>query len=78
MAKVTANLRRLLFFWQRRQQQTGTDESLASLLAKRDEARQSLNAIRSAPDPRLFQSEQMPPSPTTKPTAVAEGPGPGG
>ena len=70
--KVTANLRRLLFFWQRRQQQTGTDESLASLLAKRDEARQSFERNKpSAPDPRLFQSEQMPTEVANQPSATA-------
>ena len=70
--KVTANLRRLLFFWQRRQQQTGTDESLTSLLAKRDEARQSFERNKpSAPDPRLFQSEQMPTEVANQPSATA-------
>ena len=49
--KATANLRRLLFFWGRRDRQTGTDEALASLLARRDEARQSFQRDRpSAPD----------------------------
>ncbi|SVD19282.1 uncharacterized protein METZ01_LOCUS372136, partial [marine metagenome] len=71
--KTTANLRRLLFFWQRRQQQTGTDESLALLLAKRDEARQSFERNKSsAPDPRLFQPEQTPPESSAKPSAVSE------
>jgi len=71
--KATANLRRLLFFWQRRQQQTGTAESLASLLAKRDEARQSFERNKpSAPDPRLFQPEQMPAEVTDQPSATAD------
>ena len=49
--KATANLRRLLFFWRRSEGQTGTDEALTSLLARRDKARQSFQRDRSsAPD----------------------------
>jgi hypothetical protein len=71
--KATANLRRLLFFWRRKERQTGTDESLASLLGKRDEARQSFQRDRpSAPDPRLFQPEQTSAEFSAKPSAVAE------
>ena len=70
--KATANLPRLLFFWQLRQQQTGTDESLASLLAKRDEARQSFERNKpSAPDPRVFQSEKLPADGADQPSATA-------
>ena len=71
--KATANLRRLLFFWRRKERQTSTDESLASLLAKRDEARQSFHRDRpSAPDPRLFQPEQSPLEFSAKPSAAAK------
>ncbi|MBT3914140.1 MAG: VWA domain-containing protein, partial [Verrucomicrobia bacterium] len=71
--KATANLRRLLFFWRRRERQTGTDESLASLLARRDEARQSFQRDKSsAPDPRLFQPEQPAAEFSAKPSVVAE------
>ena len=71
--KATANLRRLLFFWGRRDRQTGTDEALASLLARRDEARQSFQRDRpSAPDPRLFQPEKTAAEFSAKPSAVAE------
>jgi hypothetical protein len=71
--KATANLRRLLFFWRRKERQTSADESLASLLAKRDEARQSFHRDRpSAPDPRLFQPEQSPLEFSAKPSAAAK------
>jgi uncharacterized membrane protein len=71
--KATANLRRLLFFWRRRERQTGTDEALASLLARRDEARQTFQRDRpSAPNPRLFQPEKTPAEFSVKPSAVAE------
>ncbi|MBT3841896.1 MAG: VWA domain-containing protein [Verrucomicrobia bacterium] len=71
--KATANLRRLLFFWRRRERQTGTEESLASLLARRDEARQSFQRDKSsAPDPRLFQPEQPAAEFSAKPSVVAE------
>ena len=71
--KATENLRQLLFFWRREERQTSTDESLASLLAKRDEARQSFQRDKpSAPDPRLFQSKQTPAEFSAKPSAVAE------
>jgi uncharacterized membrane protein len=71
--KATANLRRLLFFWGRRDRQTGTDEALASLLARRDEARQSFQRDRpSAPDSRLFQPEKTAAEFSAKPSAVAE------
>ncbi len=71
--KATANLRQLLFFWGRRDRQTGTDEALASLLARRDEARQSFQRDRpSAPDSRLFQPEKTAAEFSAKPSAVAE------
>ncbi len=71
--KATENLRRLLFFWRRKERQTDTDESLASLLARRDEARQSFQRDKpSAPEPHLFQPEQMPPESSTKPSTVSE------
>jgi hypothetical protein len=71
--KATSNLRRLLFFWRHRERQTGTDESLASLLSRRDEARQSFQRDKSsAPDPRLFQPEQPAAEFSAKPSVVAE------
>ena len=71
--KATANLRRVLFFWGRRDRQTGTDEALASLLARRDEARQSFQRDRpSAPDSRLFQPKKTAAEFSAKPSAVAE------
>jgi hypothetical protein len=71
--KATENLRRLLFFWRRSEGQTGTDEALTSLLARRDKARQSFQRDRSsAPDPQLFQPEKTPAGFSAKPSAVAE------
>jgi len=71
--KATENLRRLLFFWRRREGKTGADESLASLLARRDEARQSFQRDRpSAPDLRLFQPEQTSTDFSAKPSAAVE------
>jgi len=49
------------------------DEALASLLARRDEARQTFQRDRpSAPNPRLFQPEKTPAEFSVKPSAVAE------
>jgi hypothetical protein len=71
--KATANLRRLFFFWRRRDRQTGTDEALASLLTRRDEARQSFQRDKpSAPDSPLFQMEKTAAEFSAKPSAVAE------
>ncbi|MBO93778.1 MAG: hypothetical protein CMI32_02620 [Opitutales bacterium] len=71
--KATENLRRLLFFWRRKERQTGTDESLASLLAKRDEARHSFERNKpSAPKPSLFQPEQTATELLAKPSAASE------
>ena len=71
--KATANLRRLLFFWRRSEGQTGTDEALTSLLARRDKARQSFQRDRSsAPDPQLFQPKKTQGGFSAKPSAVSE------
>ncbi|MEC8972409.1 MAG: glutamine amidotransferase, partial [Verrucomicrobiota bacterium] len=71
--KATTRLRRRLFFWRRKERQARTDESLALLLAKRDEARQTFQRDKpSAPDPRLIQPEQTATEVAAKPSAVAE------
>jgi len=71
--KATNNLRQLFFFWRRSEMQTSTDEALASLLARRDEAQQSFQRDKlSTPDPRLFQREQPAPEFSSNPSVVAE------
>ncbi|MDP6793862.1 MAG: VWA domain-containing protein [Verrucomicrobiota bacterium] len=70
--KATATLRRLFFFWRRRERGTSSDESLASLLAKRDEARQTFQRDQPrTPKPSLFEPERTVAEPPAQPIATA-------
>ena len=71
--KTTVNLRRLLFFWRHHEQKTRRDESLAALLAKRDQSRQTFQRDQTnAPDPNLFEPEKTVAHLTGQPSAVIE------
>ena len=71
--KTTANLRQLIFFWQREKQKMSRNESLATLLAKRDEARQTFQRDQTSnPDPSLFELEQSPIEFQSKPSEILE------
>ncbi len=52
--KATATLRRLVFFWRGRPRPVAADESLAALLARRDQVRSTQTAP-AQPSPELFQ-----------------------
>jgi hypothetical protein len=80
--KATATLRRWLLFWKPKPQPTSADESLAALLARREQVRtrtlpggESAPAGRAAatPRPALFQAK-APPSSTPAPQPPPEAP----
>ena len=70
-----AGLKRTLTFWRRPKHKATREESLASLLAKRDETRQGFDRVQSsepsAPDPALFQTQHPAGNDTPKPRATA-------
>jgi uncharacterized membrane protein len=57
--KATQTLRRLLFFWQPPPRPAQAEESLAALLARRDEVRSKQTAPSLEPAPELFQPERI-------------------
>lgn len=59
--KATQNLRRLLFFWRSPTTTPQTDESLAALLARRDQVRSRQPVPVVQPAPELFRPEKTPP-----------------
>ena len=59
LAKFTGRWRRRLLFWKAAPAEHKADESLAALLAKRDQVRSQ--QVVSAPDPALFRPAQAPP-----------------
>jgi hypothetical protein len=56
--KATANLRRMLFFWRGKPRPLEADESLAALLARRDQVRTTQIARPVDPSPDLFRPEK--------------------
>ena len=56
--KATQNLRRLLFFWRPPVRPTTADESLAALLARREQVRSTQTAPAVQPNPDLFRPER--------------------
>lgn len=74
--KATATLRRWLFFWKPASVPTAADESLAVLLARREQVRARTTLptepppskpTPAAPPPNLFQPRQTPPVPSASP-----------
>jgi uncharacterized membrane protein len=53
--KATANLRRMIFFWRGKPRPVEADESLAALLARRDQVRTTQTARPAEPAPDLFR-----------------------
>jgi len=65
--RATQTLRRWLFFWRGAQRSPEADESLAALLARRDQARAKQTAPAVPPDPDLFKPQTpVIPVPTKK------------
>jgi len=56
--KATENLRRLLFFWRGKPRPVEADESLAALLARRDQVRSTQTAPALQPAPDLFRPQR--------------------
>ena len=56
--KATANLRRMIFFWRGKTRPVEADESLAALLARRDQVRTTQIARPAEPAPDLFRPEK--------------------
>ena len=56
--KATANLRRMIFFWRGKTRPVEADESLAALLARRDQVRTTQIARPVEPAPDLFRPEK--------------------
>ncbi len=61
--KATATLRRMIFFWRGKPRPVEADESLAALLARRDQVRTTQTARPAEPAPDLFRPQR----PTTVP-----------
>jgi uncharacterized membrane protein len=59
-AKVTAKLRKWFFFWQGTPRPVEAEESLTTLLARRDEVRGGKTAAGTEARPELFKPEQTP------------------
>ena len=57
--KATANLRRMLFFWRGKPRPVEADESLAALLARRDQVRTTQIARPTEPAPDLFRPQKV-------------------
>ena len=53
--KATATLRRAIFFWRGKPRPVEADESLAALLARRDQVRSKTTSASTQPAPELFQ-----------------------
>ncbi len=78
-AKVTAKLRKWFFFWQGTPRPVEAEESLATLLARRDQVRGGKTAAGTEARPELFKPEQqpaptaeIPPAPTANPAPTAQ------
>jgi hypothetical protein len=56
--KATANLRRMIFFWRGKPRQVDADESLAALLARRDQVRTTQISRPTEPAPDLFRPQR--------------------
>jgi uncharacterized membrane protein len=56
--KATENLRRFLFFWRGKPRPVEADESLAALLARRDQVRLTQTGAAVQPSPDLFRPER--------------------
>jgi len=56
--KATANLRRMIFFWRGKPRPVEADESLAALLARRDQVRTTQTARPPEPAPDLFRPQK--------------------
>jgi uncharacterized membrane protein len=67
--KATANLRRMLFFWRGKPRPPEADESLAALLARRDQVRTTQIARPAEPVPDLFRPQKT--VTISEPTPVA-------
>jgi hypothetical protein len=59
-AKVTAMLRKYVFFWKGTARPEEAEESLATLLARRDQVRGGRTAAGTEARPELFKPEQQP------------------
>jgi uncharacterized membrane protein len=69
--KATATLRRMIFFWRGKPRPVEADESLAALLARRDQVRTTQTARPTEPAPDLFRPQRQAtvPEPTRGGTA---------
>ena len=88
--RATRTLRRWLFFWRGEPRPPEADESLAALLARREQVRAKQTAASLPPDPALFRPEKpvvvipagketAPAQPGARPTDETPAPaGPGG
>jgi len=76
--KATATLRRWLFFWRGVPRAPEADESLAALLARRDQVRARQTAPSAPPSPDLFKPQKpvviIPERKETAPAQAAAGP----
>ena len=76
--KATATLRRWLFFWRGVPRAPEADESLAALLARRDQVRAKQTAPAAPPSPELFKPQKpvviIPERKETAPPQAAAGP----
>ncbi len=75
-AKVTAKLRKWLFFWQGTPRPVEAEESLATLLARRDQVRGGKTAAGTEARPELFKPEQQPAPTAEIPPAATANPAP--
>ena len=74
-ARLLARVKRTVLFWKTPARLAHSDESLASLLARRDEARSNMGAANPPVRPELFRPVQPPPPPTDPPAPGASSPG---
>lgn len=75
-AKVTAKLRKWFFFWQGTPRPVEAEESLATLLARRDQVRGGKTAAGTEARPELFKPEQQPAPTAEIPPAATANPAP--
>jgi uncharacterized membrane protein len=72
--KAMAKVRQFVFFWQAKPRPGQADESLAALLARRDQVRATTTAPPAEPSPELFRPQTAPSVPQTfsRPAVAAE------
>ncbi|RME90645.1 MAG: hypothetical protein D6766_12960, partial [Verrucomicrobia bacterium] len=74
--KATATLRRIVFFWKKPAMPVAQDESLAALLARREQVRARHAPKPQEPAPELFKPKREAESAPAKPASPKPGPTP--